>query len=83
MSDMSIDPSQATIHEIRERPGEWLYHYTTLETALVHVLPRHRLRLSPFSRMRDPREYKQWFPGAAGFLEEISESDLGRAMRQA
>jgi hypothetical protein len=63
----SIDSSQAVIDEIRKTPGEWLYHYTTLETALVHILPTRQLRLSPFSRMRDPREYKQWFPGAVGF----------------
>ena len=80
---MSVDRSEAKIREIRERPNEWLYHYTTLETALVHVLPRRRLRLSPFSRMRDPREYKQWFPDASGFFKEMSEAELARAMREA
>lgn len=66
---MTIDRSQAVIDEIRNTPGQWLYHYTTLETALVHVLPTRRLRLSPFSRMRDPREYKEWFPGALGYFK--------------
>jgi hypothetical protein len=66
---MATDRSQAVIDEIRKTPGQWLYHYTTLENALVHILPTRRLRLSPFSQMRDPREYKQWFPGAVGFYE--------------
>jgi len=75
---MSIDRSQSVIHEIRETPAQWLYHYTTLETALVYILPSRRLRLSPFSKMRDPREYKQWFPGAAGYYEDKSEDELMR-----
>ena len=66
---MAVDRSQALINEVRETPGEWLYHYTTIETALVHILPTWRVRLSPFSRMRDPREYKQWLPGALGSYE--------------
>jgi hypothetical protein len=53
---MTVDQSQALINEVRETPGEWLYHYTTIETALVHILPTRHLRLGPFSRMRDPRE---------------------------
>jgi hypothetical protein len=69
LGPMAIDRSQAIIDEIRKTPGQWLYHYTTLETALVHILPTRRLRLGSFSQMRDPREYKQWFPGAVGFYE--------------
>jgi hypothetical protein len=72
------------IHEIRETPGDWLFHYTTLETALVFILPHLRLRLSPFSRMRDPREYKRWFPGAAGYMDERwLEAELMRRWAQA
>ena len=66
---MAVDSSQALLKEIRDTPGKWLYHYTSMETAFVHILPTCRLRLSPFSRMRDPREYKQWFPGALGYYE--------------
>jgi hypothetical protein len=66
---VELDPSLAAIKEVRDTPGEWLYHYTTLETALVHILPTLRLRLGPFSKMRDPREYKDWWPSAAGFGE--------------
>jgi Protein of unknown function (DUF2971) len=64
---VELDQSLAAIKEVRDTPGEWLYHYTTLETALVHILPTLRLRLSPFSEMRDPREYKEWWPSAGGF----------------
>jgi hypothetical protein len=75
---MAVDRSQAVIQEIRETPGQWLYHYTTLETALVHILPSQRLRLSPFSEMRDPREYNRWLPATAGF-SELSGDVLARA----
>lgn len=67
MGFVELDPSLAAIKEVRDTPGQWLFHYTTLETALVHILPTLRLRLSPFSEMRDPREYKEWWPSAAGF----------------
>ena len=78
LAAVELDRSQAVIHEIRETPGQWLYHYTTLETALVHILPEQRLRLSPFSRMRDPREYKRLSPPASGFIGDVSEEDLMR-----
>ena len=78
MTPLAVDRSQAQINEIRQTPGQWLYHYTTLETALVHILPHRRLRLSPFSRMRDPREYKQWFPPAAGFWPGATDDDFMR-----
>jgi Protein of unknown function (DUF2971) len=45
---LELDPSLAAIREVRDKPGQWLYHYTTLETALVHILSTLRLRLSPF-----------------------------------
>jgi hypothetical protein len=67
----ATDSSQAIIDEIRRTPGEWLYHYTTLATALVFVLPSLTLRLSPFSAMRDPREFKRWWTSAVGFAEDM------------
>jgi Protein of unknown function (DUF2971) len=39
-----------------EPEGSCLYHYTRLDTALEYILPNWQLRMSPFSRMRDPRE---------------------------
>jgi hypothetical protein len=38
--------------------GEWLCHYTTAEAAFGAILPTRRLRMSPYSRMRDPLENK-------------------------
>jgi Protein of unknown function (DUF2971) len=76
MNDDAVDSSQGIIHEIRQTPCEWLFHYTTLETALVYVLSTRRLRLSPFSRMRDPREYQRWWPSAAGFISDDAPEDV-------
>lgn len=38
--------------------GNYFFHYTTGEAAFAHILPERRLRLSPYSRMRDPLESK-------------------------
>jgi hypothetical protein len=43
-------------------PGALLSHYTKLATALEHVLLDGRIRLSPLSAMRDPRESRDWLP---------------------
>lgn len=40
--------------------GDYLFHYTTLERALEHILPTRTFRMSPFSQMRDPRESHLW-----------------------
>jgi hypothetical protein len=37
-----------------------LYHYTTKEAALEHILPEGRLRASPLEKTNDPRESKHW-----------------------
>jgi Protein of unknown function (DUF2971) len=70
-----LDRSIQAISEIRDTPGDWLFHYTTLETALVHILPACRLRLSPFSRMRDPRESKQWFTSVSGYTDGVTSTE--------
>lgn len=41
-------------------PGQWVYHYTSLETALERLLPSGSLRLGPFALVNDPREAKAW-----------------------
>lgn len=47
-------------------PAEHLAHYTKRETALEHILPQGRLRLSPYTRVNDPLENKPWqIPPAA------------------
>ena len=78
-----IDASQEVVDRIRRSSGDWLYHYTTLETALVHILPRRRLRLSPFSLMRDPRESKAWVPSGAGYLDGVDDTNLLQKMADA
>ena len=71
VTDVNSDSSQAIIDRIRRTPGEWLYHYTTLTTALVFVLPSLMLRLSSFSEMRDPREFKRWWTSAVGYADNM------------
>jgi hypothetical protein len=43
--------------------GAVLFHYTRLSTVLEHILPEGRIRLSPLSEMRDPRESGRWLFG--------------------
>lgn len=45
--------------------GTVLFHYTRLATAIEHILPTGRIKLSPLSEMRDPRESEQWFIGVS------------------
>lgn len=41
-------------------PGELLFHYTTAAIAFENILPDGKLRLSPYSSMRDPLEAQHW-----------------------
>lgn len=41
-------------------------HYTSAQVAFEHVLPKSRIRLSPYRRMRDPAENKDIVPGTGG-----------------
>lgn len=59
--------------------GETLYHYTRLETAIEKILPTLKLRMSPFSQMRDPRESKAWPVVAGGFPGDRPLSVLDQA----
>lgn len=38
----------------------YIYHYTCAETALTHILPDKRLRMSKYPDVNDPRESKEW-----------------------
>ena len=38
----------------------YVYHYTTLDTALCHILKNGTLKLNSFSNVNDPRENKSW-----------------------
>jgi hypothetical protein len=57
-------------------PGDCLYHYTKLSTAIESILPTWKLKMNPFSKMRDPRESKRWGleghgRGSADALEDV------------
>ncbi|MEF3306259.1 DUF2971 domain-containing protein [Paenibacillus sp. GYB003] len=41
-------------------PNKYLYHYTTNETALEHILTSNELRFSPLIKTNDPKETKDW-----------------------
>jgi Protein of unknown function (DUF2971) len=51
----------------RHEAGDYLFHYTTLATAVEHILPTRKFRMSPFSQMRDPRESHQWAASGATY----------------
>lgn len=53
--------------------GESLYHYTTAHRATKFILPAMRLRLNPFSTMRDPRESHDWMSGVTQDAEPQSD----------
>lgn len=44
----------------QEITEQYLYHYTTLETAVEKILYSGQLRLGPFAQTNDPRESQNW-----------------------
>jgi hypothetical protein len=59
--------------------GQFFFHYTTADTAFRHILPSGELRLSPYSRMRDPLEAKAWHMSVVGFRgDEDRDSEFRR-----
>jgi hypothetical protein len=64
-----------------EDAGRYLFHYTTIEAFLGHILPTRRLRFSPFSEVNDPRESQDWFCSLAvdsGQPEDWNVLDISR-----
>jgi Protein of unknown function (DUF2971) len=55
--------------------GPYLFHYTTLATAIEHILPTLSFRLSPFSQMRDPRESHAWLGSAGKYGSKLPNED--------
>lgn len=53
---------------------KYLYHYTTLETFLEHILMESTLRLSPFEKVNDPIESKRNFNGM--YMSKFRDIDL-------
>jgi len=41
-------------------PARFVYHYTSADTAITHILPSRKLRLSPYTKTNDPKESKGW-----------------------
>ena len=39
--------------------GDYFFHYTTRDAAFGHILPTRKLRMSPYSAMRDPLEKQE------------------------
>lgn len=38
----------------------YVYHYTSCDTALTHILRNKTLKINPFKNVNDPRESKHW-----------------------
>jgi hypothetical protein len=61
----------------------YLFHYTKADTALTHILPSRRLRLSPYANLNDPRESKEWLFAVVapeGALKPGQSLEIGRQM---
>ncbi|WP_158683779.1 DUF2971 domain-containing protein [Pseudoalteromonas sp. T1lg22] len=44
----------------RDSQNEYLFHYTSVDTLVDHILPKRQLLLSSFSKVNDPKEYKDF-----------------------
>lgn len=72
----------------KEVTEQYLYHYTTLETAIEKILYEGKLRLSPFEQTNDPRESQRWglsskydldfYYSVSKFIQLINEDRLKR-----
>ena len=52
---------------------KWLYHYTSRETALEHILNNGKIRLNSFSELNDPREAKEWMFSMSSSIDNSPE----------
>jgi hypothetical protein len=55
--------------------GNLLAHYTRADTAFDRILPSGMLRMNPYSRMRDPFEYKEPMILSAGSIGSDHDTD--------
>lgn len=71
--------------DVLEANDKYIYHYTTFEVGLKYILPDLKLRLSPFTKVNDPRESKSLmlkipdiddYVGKADCLEEATDISL-------
>lgn len=61
--------------------GGYFFHYTTRQAAFEHIIPDGKLRLSPYSRMRDPLEAKG--PDMAAGFSVPPDQQVEEAMQRA
>lgn len=57
---------------------ERVYHYTTMRTALDHILPSHSLKLGSLGDTNDPRETKGWSMPILFVSGELPQPDNSR-----
>lgn len=79
-SSPSVRPSSRMFRE--EDVGRFLFHYTTVEAFLGHILPARRLRFSPMSEVNDPRESKDWLCSLTGELAGADDLDIRELSRR-
>ena len=48
-----------SFHRTRD-PERFVYHYTSRDVGLTHILAERQLKVAPFSSTNDPRESKDW-----------------------
>ena len=63
-----------------------MYHYTSRDTALEHILSTRKIRLGPLSKTNDPRGTKSWtfgIPGDGDFPASLEErkAEIDRVVR--
>jgi hypothetical protein len=57
-------------------PGNRIYHYCTLTTALEYIFPNRNLLLSPITKTNDPRENKSFVFAATFFHDDLQLNQL-------
>jgi hypothetical protein len=62
--------------------GEFFFHYTKADTAFGAIVPNQTIRLSPYERMSDPFESKEWLMGGAGAVPEENDTLLDQLSEQ-
>lgn len=65
-------------------PNLWVYHYTSVETALEKIFPSGKLRMGVFSAVNDPRESKDWtFSLSASSDKNVANDEFFAIQQQA
>lgn len=72
MDFSELSESDCLVNEVKGHVdcNKYVYHYTTAQTAIEHILYKGTIRFSPFSRVNDPRENK-----SRGFTFSLSNKE--------